>query len=108
MTTNQLEPPSVARETSEEAAESAKAHAANNERIILALLRYYGPLTDDQIQYYSNKSGDYERPRRCSLVAKGFVEPCDGQQGRPLIKRKTPSGRFALAWRLTEKGRDHA
>lgn len=49
-------------------------------------------LTDEEAQHISGLDGNSQRPRRGELRARGLIEPCG--------KKKTRSGREAVAWRL--------
>lgn len=87
------QPPSVPRETSEEAAEAIKRKRLAqwrriHERLILA---GWGGLTDQEIQRATGLDPSTERPRRIELVNAGLVY----DSGR---KRRTLSGRRAIVW----------
>ena len=100
--------PSVAVETSEGAAERVRPTARDAHRVILALLVVHEHLTDFEIRKRTAWGESYARPRRWELEGMGLVEKCDGEHGRPLVKRLTDTGSPAFAYRLTSLGRQRA
>jgi hypothetical protein len=60
---------------------------------------YPGGLTDEQLQDRAEVSASSQRPRRGELVAAGLV--ADTGRTRP-----TRSGRAAVVWAITPKGRE--
>lgn len=97
--------PSVAVDTSEQAAEKARPRAKDAHRVILALLTVHDALTCHEIRARTGWSGDFARPSLWELEGMGFLEKCDGKEGRPLVQRPTDTGSSATAYRLTPRGR---
>lgn len=80
--------------TSQEAAESVTKKTVVRDRArIVAALKSYGALTDEEIQTRTGLSGNTERPRRVELVRQGVVIATE-------MQRRTASGRWATAWTL--------
>ena len=91
-------PPHVAAPTSLAAAKSIASRTAQDEQRLLVALKRCGTvgMTDDEIREHFGWTGDYERPRRWSLVKQGLA--IDSGFTRP-----TKSGREAVVWTLARK-----
>lgn len=96
--------PSVAVDTSERAADSIRHTLRDAHRVILALLVVHTRLTCEEIRQRTGWTGDYARPRLYELEGMGWVQKCDGKQGRDLVTRPTMTGRQAMCYELTALG----
>lgn len=87
-------------ETSKDAAYSKEPSAATERARVLEALRRRWPdgLTDDEQQQLLDMNPSTQRPRRIELCRGGLVE--DSGEKRP-----TRTGRMAVMWRVTEKGK---
>ena len=65
---------------------------------VFAYLRHHGPATDEKIQEELGMPASTERPRRVELVRDGLVADT-GQRAL------THSGRRAVLWAVTSRGR---
>ena len=89
------QPPAQNVDTSIQAADSIRKlpKTKRDERLLLAMFKQrqgYG-LTDDEIKELFNWDGDYERPRRWSLVKQGLVRKSE-------LRRLTVDGNPAIVW----------
>lgn len=103
------QPPSNGTDTSNAAADriAAKSRTTRDEGRILAWLRTTGGKTDDEIQKRFQFSGDYERPRRWSLVRAGLVE--DSGDRRTLATGNTGKvWRGSMSHNLPKTGQEEA
>jgi len=100
--------PSVAVATSEAAAARVRPTVKDAHQMIIALLIVHGALTDHEIRTRTGWSESYGRPRRWELEGMGVLEKCDGQHGRPLLRRPTDTGSLAYCYQLTAQGRERA
>jgi hypothetical protein len=64
---------------------------------VLDRLDVMGDASDEELIAQLNKSGNTIRPRRLELARHFYIE-----KG---IRTKTPSGRLAQRWHITERGR---
>lgn len=64
---------------------------------ILDRLDIMGAASDEELAAQLNKSGNTIRPRRLELARHLYIEKAD--------TTKTPSGRRAQRWRITDRGR---
>lgn len=86
-------PPAQSHSATSRAAADSIAPAAGTLRYkLLAWLREHGPATDEQMQLGVPMTASTQRPRRCELVAAGYVIATDET-------RATSSGRQAVVWR---------
>lgn len=82
--------------TSQEAATEIVGSVASLRRKVYELIEKSGPLTDEEIQTMLSMNPSTQRPRRIELVERGVV--CDSGE-----KKKTKSGRWAVAWTVSRK-----
>jgi hypothetical protein len=80
-------------ETSKAAAVDIGKHRETLRQKVLAYITLYGPVSDEMIQRALGMNPSTQRPRRIELVEAGKVKD-SGQ------KRKTLSGRTAIAWEV--------
>lgn len=97
--------PSVAVETSEDAAERVRGATRQAHLAILWLLLDHQSAAFE-IARDAAWTGDYTRPRLWELMGRGLIERLDGKEGREKRKVKTPAGRLAFLYAITEKGRE--
>lgn len=85
---------------SKEAAKAIEPHLDRLERIVLSVIALGGDSgrTDGEIEQMAGLAGNTVRPRRVRLVEKGLVRDSGA-------RRRTPSGRPATVWVLTEHAR---
>lgn len=88
-------PPSVAVDTSRQAAAAIAPRAGTLRALVLGFLKQYGPMTAEQLEEISGLDGNTIRPRLVELRAAGRVEMTDD-------KRPTKSGGTARLWRARE------
>lgn len=88
-------PAQIHSDTSVAAAQSVRGKTEALRRRVLACLMANGPLTDEQIQRFSELPASTERPRRVELVRDGRVRD-SGE------RRATASGRSAVVWMASE------
>ena len=69
-------------------------------RVLHVIARSTSGLTDEQIQMALEMNPSTQRPRRVELVEGGWIED-SGE------KRRTRSGRRAVIWTMTDRGREH-
>lgn len=91
-------PDSGAAVTQRQAAILAFPGTGTQRRRVLDHIARTGGATDEEMQQALDMNPSTQRPRRVELVDDGWVE----DSGRT---RKTPSGRDAVVWVLTEQGR---
>jgi hypothetical protein len=77
------------------AARLSGSRSADDERGLLAYLRKCGGATDAEIAAHFGWTGDYERPRRYSLVKRGYVEDSG-------LRRVFRDHGLAKVWRARE------
>src|SRR3990167_3086237 len=90
--------PFVARQTSVEAAKRIVPHIGRLEERVLIVLKH-GPMTDEQLDGYRYAAKTL-RPRRIRLTQIGLIE----DSGETAL---TTSGRRAILWQLSDKGRGY-
>lgn len=100
--------PSVGVSSSEAAAESVRGHVRAAHDIILALLLVHERLTCEEVRDRTGWSGDYARPRLWELEGMQQVRKCDGSRGADAVQRRTRTGRLAVCYELTTRGRQMA
>lgn len=68
-------------------------------RVLEAIVESRAGLTDEELQTMLRLNPSTERPRRVELVEGGWIEDSG-------TRRPTRSGRSAVVWALTERGRE--
>ncbi len=99
---------SQAVETSERAGDSlGPEYLGRLRRSVLAFIVSRGErgATADEIAIAFECGHNTTSPRVTELDALGYLERCDGKDGRPRIKRATRSGRSATVFRANDRGR---
>lgn len=93
--------PSVAVDTSEDAAEKVRPRVKDAHRVILALLVMHEYLACYEIEQRTGWEGNFTRPRLWELEGLQWIRKTG-------VKRPTPRGATARCYTLTPLGRLHA
>jgi len=86
-------------DTSQASAAAAETIATAHKSKIYAVLKSIGPLTGHQIAPHAGIDAHRVMKRTADLAREGVIE--DSGERRP-----TPSGRYAIVWRISKRGRE--